>query len=127
MNRVAKSRHRQRGLSSAGWIIIAGIFGLLVITFFKVFPMYYDNFKVKSILEALQADTSIDPKSKREIWTSIQKRLYVEGVRSINRENVAMNRKDGKTTITISYEVSDDYVGNLFIGARFVETAVIER
>jgi hypothetical protein len=114
-------------LSSAGWIIIAGIFGLLVITFFKVFPMYYDNFKVKSILEALQADTSIDPKSKREIWTSIQKRLYVEGVRSINRENVAMNRKDGKTTITISYEVSDDYVGNLFIGARFVETAVIER
>jgi len=127
MKRVTKPKHRQQGLSSVGWIIIAAIFGLLVITFFKVFPMYYDNFKVKAALEALQTDTSVDPKSKREIWASLQKRLYVDTVKSITRENVTMERKDGKTTVTITYETSDDYVANLFIGARFTEQAVIER
>jgi len=127
MNRFTKPRNRQRGLSSVGWIIVAAIFGLLLITFFKVFPMYYDNFQVQKALEGLVADDSIDPKSKREIWNSLQKRLYINSVKSVQRENVAMERKDGKTTITVTYEASDDYVGNMFIGARFVETAVIER
>lgn len=127
MLRNSKLRHRQKGLSSVGWIVIAAIFGLLLITFFKVFPMYYDNFQVKAALEGVVEDTTVDPKSKRQIWVSLQKRLYINSVKSVTRENVAMERKDGKTTITVTYEASDDYVGNMFIGARFVETAVIER
>ena len=127
MKRVTTPRHRQRGLSSAGWILVFAFFALMVVTFFKVFPWYYDNFKVKAVLEALQEDTTVDPKSKREIWNSLQKRLYVDSVRSITRENVTMVRKDGKTTVTVSYEVREPYLANLFIGARFEEKAVIDR
>jgi hypothetical protein len=114
-------------MSSFGWIAVAGIFGFLVITFFKVFPMYYDNYKVKSVLESLQQDSEIDPKSKRAIWDSLNKRLYVNEVRSIQRENVEMVRKDGKTTVTITYRIEDEYIGNLFIGGSFVESIVIDR
>ena len=127
MNRVTKSRHRQKGLSAFGWIGVAAIFGLLLITFFKVFPMYYDNFKLRAALEAMKTDSAVDPKSKRAIWTSLQKRLFIDSVRSIQRENVKMERKDGKTTITVSYEAQDNYIGNLFIGARFSESVVIDR
>ena len=127
MKRVTTPRHRQRGLSSVGWILVFAFFALIVVTFFKVFPWYYDNFKVKAVLEALQADTTVDPKSKRAIWNSLQKRLYVDSVRSITREDVTMVRKDGKTTVTVSYEVREPYLANLFIGARFEEKAVIDR
>ena len=127
MKRLTNSRHRQKGISSVGWIAVAGIFGFLLITFFKVFPMYYDSFKVKSAMEALSQDSSVDAKSKREIWQSLQKRLYVNDVKDITRENVSMERKDGKTTVTVRYEQRDDYIGNLFIGGRFVESIVIER
>ena len=127
MMRISKLRHRQKGLSSVGWIAIAGIFGLLVITFFKVFPMYYDNFKVKTALEGVQTDTDVDAKSKRAIWDSLSKRLYINEVRNIRRENVTMERKDGKTTVTVTYEAQDDYIANLFIGARFTESVVIDR
>ena len=127
MRRQISSRHRQKGLSAFGWIGVAGIFGLLVISFFKVFPMYYDNFKLKSALEALQQDQNLDSKSKRAIWESLQKRLFVNEVRSIKRENVTMERKDGKTTVTVTYEARDDYIGNLFIGGRFTESIVIDR
>ena len=127
MKRVIKSRHRQKGISTWGWLVIAAIFGLLVVTFFKVFPSYYDNFKLKSALEALSQDTEIDPKSKRAIWESLQKRLFINEVRSIRREDVTMQRKDGVTTVTVTYEVKDDYIANLFIGARFTEQAVINR
>ena len=72
-------------------------------------------------------DPSVDSKSKRAIWDSLQKRLYINEVRYIAREDVTMERKDGKTTVTISYEAQDDYIGNLYIGGRFSESIVIDR
>ena len=127
MKMTSRSRHRQKGISTWGWLGLLGVFGLLVISFFKVFPFYYDNFKVQSALEALAQDSAVDPKSKRAIWESLQKRLFIDEVKYIKRENVSMQRKDGKTTVTVSYEVSNDYIGNMFIGARFTEQAVIDR
>ena len=127
MKRMTNLRTRQRGMSSVGWIFVAGIFGFLVITFFKIYPMFYENFKLKSSLESLQHDTSIDPKSKSAIWNSLKKRLYINEVRFIRLDNITMQRKDGKTTVTVSYETRQDYIANLFIGGRFVETIVIDR
>ena len=127
MKRFTNSRHRQKGISSFGWIAVFGIFAILLLMFFKVFPMFLINFQVQSALEGLQQDGGVDPKSKRAIWTSLQKRLYINEVRGITRENVTMKRADGKTTVTITYEDKDDYIGNLFIGARFTESIVIDR
>ena len=127
MKALTRSRRQQAGLSTPGWLVLAGIFGLLVVTFFKVFPFYYDNYKLQSALEAVSTDPEIDPKSKRAIWQSLQKRLFINEVRSVKREDVSMVRKDGATTITVSYEIQQDYIGNLFIGARFTEKAVINR
>ena len=127
MKRFTNSRHRQKGISSFGWIAVFGIFAILLMMFFKVFPMFYGNFQLQSALEGLRQDHDVDPKSKRAIWLSLQKRLFINEVRGIKRENVTMERADGKTTVTITYEDKDDYIGNLFIGARFTESIVIDR
>jgi len=127
MKKHTKLGNRQKGMSTVGIILIVGIFGFLAVGLVTLFPMYYDNFKLQSALEALQNDTSVDPKSKQAIWGALKKRLYINEVRSITKDNVKMIRKDGKTTITVSYEIRDDFVGNLFIGATFVEIVVIDR
>ena len=127
MKRFTKTRHQQKGVSAVGWLLIAVILGFLLITFFRVFPMYYENFKVRSVLENMAQDQRLDVKSRRAIWQSMQKRLTVQEARSVKREDVSMQRKDGKTTITVNYEIKSDYIGNLFIGARFSESVVINR
>jgi len=127
MKQVTKQAKRQKGMSTVGWIVVVGIFGVFIVTFFKVFPMYYGNFKVKSALQKIQQDISVDPKSKRAIWESLRKRLYVDEVRNVTREHVTMERKDGKTTVTVSYETRDDFLGNMFIGASFSDSVVIDR
>ena len=127
MKKSTNSKRRQRGMSSFGWIAVFGIFAILLIMFFKVFPMFYGNMQVKSSLEGLAQDTQVDPKSKKAIWNSLQKRLFINEVRTIQREHVKMERKDGKTTVTVDYEVRDSYIGPLFIGAHFVESIVIDR
>lgn len=128
MGRATRSRHHQKGLSAVSWISIVAIFGFLVITFFRVFPMYYDHLKVQTALEGLQEDSSIDFASKREVWNALSKRLHVQGMRTLKQNHVLLTKnKSGQYIVTVKYEVRADYIANLFIGARFHESAVITR
>ena len=121
------SRRRQKGLSSVGWLLIASIAGFLVLTFFKVYPMYYESYKVSSILSSIQEDPSIDVKSKRAIWEKMEKRFYIDNIPTIKREHVKMSRKDGKTTITVNYEIRTPFIANLFLVGKFNQSVVIDR
>jgi len=127
MNHIENFRYRQQGLSFFGWMAMVAIFGLLFLSFFKVFPIYNENFTIQSVLSGLAEDEKIDVKSKRAIWESLKKRLYVNQISSIKPENVTIQRKDGKTTVTISYRTQRPYIGNLFIGGNFTESVVINR
>jgi len=121
------NRHQQKGLSGPGWLAVVGIFALIIVTIIKIFPMYYDSFKVQTVLKTIQEDPSIDVKSKRAIWEAMKKNLFINEVHSVSRENVKMSRKDGKTTVSVSYETRTPYIANLFIGGIFSETIVIDR
>lgn len=121
------NRRRQKGLSGISWLVVACIFGLLLLTFFRVFPMFYENYQLKSVLTSIQEDPSIDVKSKRAIWDTMQRRFYINAVKTIKREHVKMTREDGKTTISVIYERRSPFLANLFIGGNFSETIVIDR
>ena len=127
MNNIASIRYRQQGLSFVGWMAMVAIFGLLLLSFFKVFPIYNENFTIQAVLSGLAEDEKIDVKSKRAIWNSLKKRLAVNEVYSIKPEHVTIERKDGKTTVTVTYETRRPYISNLFIGGNFSESVVIER
>jgi len=127
MNNIVNMRHRQQGLSFVGWMAMVAIFGFLILSFFKVFPIYSENFTIQSILSSLGEDEKINVKSKRAIWIALSKRLAVNHIGSITRENVTIERKDGKTTVTIIYEVQRPYISNLYIGGNFTESVVIDR
>jgi len=127
MNNIANFRYRQQGLSFVGWMAMVAIFGFLLLSFFKVFPIYNEYFTIQSVLQGLTKDEKVDFKSKRAIWEALQKRLGVNQVMVIKAENLTIQRKDGKTTITISYRTQSPYIGNLFIGGNFTESVVINR
>jgi len=127
MKNLMRSTNKRKGLSSFGWIVVIDFFALLTISILKVFPMYYDTYKVKAVLESSRQDTDIDEESKRTIWSWLSKRLYAEAIVSVQREHVSMARKDGKTNVSIFYETRNSYIANLFIGAKFKESVVIER
>ncbi len=127
MHNIVNIRHRQQGLSFVGWMAMVAIFGLLLLSFFKVFPIYNENFTIQAVLSGLAEDEKIDVKSKRAIWDSLIKRLRVNEVYSIKPENVTIERKDGKTTVTITYETRRPYISDLFIGGNFTESVVIDR
>jgi len=78
-------------------------------------------------LTGVKNDQDLDSKSKRAIWDAVSKRLFINEIYSIKRENVKIVRKKDKTTVTITYEARRPYIGNLFIGGNFSESVVIDR
>lgn len=128
MKRLTRSRHRQKGLTAVGWLLVATIFGFLLLTFFRVFPMYYDNMKVQSALEGLAEDSEIDFNSKRAVWNALAKRLRIQGVKNLNQNHLIVTKtKSGEINLRIRYEVRAPYIANLFIGASFDESIAITR
>ncbi|MCP4432318.1 MAG: DUF4845 domain-containing protein [Gammaproteobacteria bacterium] len=121
------NRSRQKGVSGVGWLVMASIFGFFLLTFFKVFPMYYESYKITGILNTIQEDPSIDVKSKRAIWDKMQKTFYIDNIDSIKAEHVKMSRKNSQTTISINYERRTPFVANLFLVGKFNQTIVIDR
>ena len=127
MSNIKSIGHRQNGLSFVGWMALVAIFGFLILSFFKVFPIYNENLAIQSVLDRLKEDEKIDVKSKRAIWDTLYKRLAVNEIYSIKPEHVTVERKNGQTTITITYETRRPYISNLFIGGNFTESVVIDR
>ena len=122
-----RSRSSQKGFSTIAIILIVGIASILLLGFFRAFPMWMENMRLQSALDGVAQDQAVDVRSKRAIWESLQKRLYIGDVRTVTRENVTISRKDGKTTILVQYETRDGFIANFFIGAEFENQVVIDR
>lgn len=114
------NQQSQRGLTTISLILIIALGGMILLTFFRVLPMYLDYFQIKSVMESVAGDAAIDPRSKKEIWEALNKRLYVNSIRYMKKENFSFTRNDDVTTINVDYEVRKPYVAELFIGANFV-------
>ena len=121
------NRHSQKGLTTIGWILIIAIFGSIVLTGLKILSMYLDYYNVKSVVDSVANDPEIDPKSKKDLWSAISKRLVINSIRFMKREDVSFKRKNGITTITIDYEVEKPYIAQLYLVAKFNYSVEINR
>ena len=121
------NKHSQQGLTTIGWIAVIAIFGSIILTGFKILPMYLEFFNVKAAMEAVAQNPTIDDRSKRDLWLAINNNLRINSVRDLKKENFSFVREDGVTTMTVNYEVRKPYIAQLFIGANFTHSIEIKR
>ncbi len=118
---VKQNIKKQDGLTAFGLIFVIASFGFFIITSFKVGPMYMDFYQIQTIIKSVGKDDSINLKSKKDIWIAINKRLRINNIRTRTVDDfiITRDRERKITTVTIKYEVREEYVANTFIGATF--------
>ncbi len=124
--------HQQQGMTTLGWIIVIAVFGFIVVTGFRILPLYLDFMNVKNAMEAVERRVeegagNIDPRSKRDLWQALANQLKINSVYGLKKENFKFERKDGVTTITVDYEARKPYFDRMFIGAHFVHSVDINK
>ncbi len=118
--------HGQRGMTGISWLLLLALLGVLVFMGIKVVPMYLENYAVKASLQGLAEDAEIANDSASEVYNSLSKRLDVNGIDSLGREHIEVDKSQGALTVTVTYERQRPLIGNLEVIGYFEEVLELE-
>jgi hypothetical protein len=119
MNRPGK----QRGMTFISILILLAIGGFFVLLILKLGPIYLENYKIKTVLASLEQEAGLATRPPHEIVNLADKRLYVNEVRRIKRNQIKVVRHGDKVTTQIKYQVREHIFGNVDALVSFDDVA----
>jgi hypothetical protein len=113
-------RRNQSGMTLVSFVTVMAVVGFFLYIVMKLFPMYTEYYSVRSSLKALAAEPGVAGQDPAQIKsTLLDKRLYVNNVRSVSSNNIIVEQVNGGTQVRIEYEVRKPLIYNLDIVAKF--------
>lgn len=113
------NRHRQRGMTGTGWLVVLALIGFFSMLTIKLAPVYMEHFSVKTVLESLKEEPLITTKSAGEVRKMIQRRLKVNGVYDMDKDAIKIKKEEGVLNVDITYQVQKHMAGNVDVLISF--------
>ena len=111
-------------MTAIGFVMLLGMIAFFTAIALKLTPLYLEHFEVSSVLKSLAQEPGIGNKSAAEIEDTIMKRLGVNDVTHVTKDDINISKEDGKVTIAISYEARVPMLANIDIVANFKDDKV---
>lgn len=118
-----KNMRKQQGAGKMGLLFILAVLGGGVWLGMKVAPLYVNNAKVANALENMKVQPEAAKKNNAELQSDLVKRLNVDGIERINRENfkdyVTVERTSTGYNMTVAYDDLVKVTGDFYVMVRF--------
>ena len=115
----------QAGLTAIGLILILIPVGLAVYIILKAAPAYIEAFSVGDVVNSLKKELDLKEKSREEIYTTIKKRLDVNNISSVDKDDIKIQKTVNDVTVTIDYETRVPLFWNVALAFSFNKRAVM--
>lgn len=112
-------KHKQRGMTLIGFVMVLAIAGLFIYVGMKLIPMYTEFYSVKKALAAMANEDGIANKSAADVKRSLAKRLNMSYAGTIKSEHVKVERKGPGWFVTVEYENRRELIANLDVVGKF--------
>ena len=119
---AVKNLSRQRGLSSAGVLLIAVLLGLFFTVGLKVGPLYVDHNLITGLCQDLIDNGEANGMTVTEVRDRISSTLRINNVTDFDLNSIRMRKENGEAIITVAYEKRVPLIANLDIVATFDES-----
>jgi hypothetical protein len=119
-----RAKH-QAGLTAIGLILTLIPVALAVYIVLKAAPAYIEAFSVGDVVNSLKREPELKEKSREEIYNMIKKRLDVNDIRSVAKEDVIIKKTTNDVTVNIDYEVKVPLFWNIALALSFQKSAVV--
>jgi Tfp pilus assembly major pilin PilA len=119
--------HRQQGMTLIGMVLVAIIAGIFVLAGIRLTPIYLENMKVSSALDAMKKDLDGSNAGPGQIRTSLERRFDIDDVKSIRPRDVAIERSANGYTVKADYEGRAPFLGNVFLVVEFKKSVEVLR
>ena len=113
---------RQRGISSAGVLLIAALLGLFFTVGLKVGPLYVDHNLITGLCQGLIDNGEANSMTVTEVRDRISSTLRINNVTDFDLNSIRLRKENGEAIITVAYEKRVPLIANLDILATFDES-----
>lgn len=117
-----KSLQKQQGLTFISWLVILVVAGFFVMVGIKITPVYLEHFAVRKSVESLRDEPFISRKSLPQIRKMLMRRLDMNNIRNLGKDQIHIVRTGGITKINIKYEERKPIVANISLVMTFDDT-----
>jgi hypothetical protein len=115
----------QRGMTMLSWIVVIAFLLFQGIMAMNIIPVYIADSSVSTVFKGLESDPTLADASSSRIREVIMKRLKINNVYDISKDNITIKRAKGGYLVTIAYEPRGKLVGNLDFIISFEHEAQI--
>ena len=104
---------KQKGLTLISWLGILALVLFNAIIAMQVVPVYMNDHSVKTLMQNIEADSSLRGATPKKIKDTITKRLRINNVYSINKDHISLAKSKNDYIVTIEYEPRGKLIGSL--------------
>ena len=117
----------QRGITLTSFLVVLIVVGFFLYVGMKLFPMYQENYAVRSAMKSLANEPGIGSMQPANIQKLLFKRLYINYSENVKPANVKFDRKDNGWTMRVNYEVRRPLIGNIDVVGKFDSSQDLSR
>ena len=115
----------QRGLTMISWLIIIAFLLFQGILAMNIVPVYITDSSISSMMKGLESDPSLADVTSKKLRDVIIKRLKINNVYDIKKDDIKIKKTKSGYHVTIDYEPRGKLVGNLDFIVSFKHEALI--
>jgi len=110
---------RQRGMTTIGLVLVLAMIAFFVLIGLKLYPIYYDSFKVGAALDSLKTDSTLTSKTSAEVVDRLMKRLSIDNVDHVEKSDVTVEKSGKGIRVSVEYDARKNIVGNVDVMVSF--------
>jgi len=118
-------KHRQRGATFLGIVVILLILGAALYAGIRLVPVFLDYTKVARAMEQVRDEHAAIDTNSQLIRNSLERRWDVEDIKGIGWKEIVIKKSNEGFDVTADYEVEQPFVANVYLLAKFNKTVTI--
>lgn len=121
------SIQHQKGITAVGWLVILALIGFFTLLGLKIIPVYLNALTVNSVLSGMEKEPGMGSKSPAEILNILDKRLSVNMIGDIEKDEIFLDSAKDTYILEVEYEVRRSFIGNIDLVMHFNQRADIQK
>ena len=111
---------KQQGLTLISMVFFATIFCFVAVVSMRLIPLYLENYNIVSSMKSLTPAVT-----KADLISSLERRLMINEVRRIKREQIQIKNVKSGYKVRIAYDITLKMFGNVDAVVHFDDHVVV--
>lgn len=116
---------KQNGLTAISWVLILAVLAFFVLLALKLVPVYIEGYSAYSVLSSVAKEPGMAKKSYSEIKKSILRRLDINMVYNVTRDDIYISKEKNSIQIELDYEIREPFISNIDFVIAFNKKVVL--